>query len=654
MNFFEHQEQAKKQTSLLITYFIIAVAMIILIIYLSIALVLYSPTEPFNSLTQLLIWDPNLFTLVSCGVLGVVVLGSTYKMIALSKGGDSIATELGGILLNYSTTDPDEKKIINIVEEMSIASGIPVPRIYLLENENSINAFAAGNSISNAVIGVTRGSITLLNRDELQGVIAHEFSHILNGDMNLNLRLIGILHGILLIGLTGEMILRSMRYGRSSRGSKKDGGAGALILIALTLFSVGYIGVFFGKLIKSAVSRQREFLADASAVQFTRLPGGIAGALKKIGGLSYGSKLITPKAQEASHMFFSNGLRNSFLSLLATHPPLIKRIQRIEPTFKGDYPEVSKSALHMSSPEKTIKAVRDNFLMNPTSPYAMAMATAVLNANKLTDSIGTIGEPQLEYAKDLIKTLPTNVSGVIHDTYGARAIIYALLLSKEVGVREDQITKLAQLAEADVIRRTINISQAILGIEDRVRLPLAFLTIPALKNLSVQQYEVFKKNINDLIAFDNQQTIFEFCLKRIITQQLDLAIKNIKVHSTEIDNLNNLEKPIKSLIWSLAVSGHSSDLEIKESFIHSIKTLDLDSSHEGLKAGVNQLDKDLTSLNSASPRLKKQILDACVDCVTKDGKATLNEAELLRTIAISLECPTPPLLQESSKLSASL
>jgi len=357
MDFFEHQDIAQRKTKLLVVFFTLAVVMIILFVYLAFV-VAFAGAKSKSGGFQMHLWQPELFFAVAAGTVLVVLFGSLYKIWELSKGGEAVAAMLGGHLLDPSTSDLNERKLLNVVEEMALASGVPVPPVYLLE-ERAINAFAAGFSPGDAVIGVTRGCMELLNRDELQGVIAHEFSHILNGDMRVNIRLIGVLNGILIIGILGYILMRVMFHAgsgtrrRGRRGKEGGGGALAIFVLGLLLMAIGYIGVFFGKLIKSAVSRQREYLADASSVQFTRNPQGIAGALKKIGGLSLGSKLQSNHAEEASHMFFGDALRPAFFNLLATHPPLTERLRRIDPAFDGDFPAVSKAAVEAETASGT-------------------------------------------------------------------------------------------------------------------------------------------------------------------------------------------------------------------------------------------------------------------------------------------------------------
>lgn len=333
MDFFAHQEQARKHTKVLVIYFVIAVLCIIASVYIASLLIFFSThanQAPGVPPAEFVLWDPRLFLYVVLGTLGVVSIGSLYKTAALAKGGSAVAESLGGRLVNPDTSDPDERKLRNVIEEMAIAAGVPVPKIYVLDDEKTINAFAAGHTPDDAAIGVTRGCMTLLSREELQGVLGHEFSHILNGDMRLNLRVMGVIFGILCLAVIGRVLIYSRGGGR---------GRNPMMFLGLALIVIGAIGMFFGRLIQAALSRQREFLADASSVQFTRNPAGLSGALQKIGGV--GSQVESAHAGEASHMFFENGMGKPFLGALATHPPLDERIRAIDPGWDGEFKQTS-------------------------------------------------------------------------------------------------------------------------------------------------------------------------------------------------------------------------------------------------------------------------------------------------------------------------
>jgi Zn-dependent protease with chaperone function len=344
MDFFQRQDNARRRTRWLVAYFMGAIFGLACTFYIvSLAPYFHAHPEQAGSF-----WHPQLFQWVVGVVLVITAAGSVTKFAKLRKGGKAIALALDGRPLTATPAiDPDERELQNIVEEMSIASGLPMPAIYVLDREPGINAFAAGFRPEDAVVGVTKGAMEFLTRDELQGIIAHEFSHILNGDMRLNLRLVSWLHGILWIALIGRGLLEGARRcipWNSEENDLKKAGLGLFFIgsfVGMIIFGVGSAGAFFGRLIKSAVARQRELLADAAAVQFTRNPMGLANALKKIGGLGHGSRVRSPMAEEASHMFFGNGLRTSWFGFFSTHPPLKKRIKLLDPTFDGRFPPVT-------------------------------------------------------------------------------------------------------------------------------------------------------------------------------------------------------------------------------------------------------------------------------------------------------------------------
>src|SRR5499427_2996533 len=331
-DFFQQQDSARRRTVQLVVYFVLAILVLVALVYaLLLVLGLYGADEPVSW------WQPELLLLAAPGV-GLVVGGaSAFKVAQLASGGQAVALMLGGVEVPGTTTDARQKRLLHVVEEMALAAGVPVPPVYILD-EPGINAFAAGYAPGDAVVAVSQGCLTYLTRDELQGVVAHEFSHILNGDMRLNIRLIGLIFGIMVLSIIGRLLM--LTGGRRSSSQRNDSQAG-LMLVGMGVFALGLVGAFFGRLIMAAVSRQREYLADASAVQFTRNPDGIAGALKKIGGLQEGSRVENPQAAEAGHMFFANAFAGEGLAeLLATHPRLVERIRRLDPQFDGQFPMV--------------------------------------------------------------------------------------------------------------------------------------------------------------------------------------------------------------------------------------------------------------------------------------------------------------------------
>ncbi|MGH7980590.1 MAG: M48 family metallopeptidase, partial [Limisphaerales bacterium] len=437
MDFFEQQAKAHRKTKWLVIYFALAVTAMIVAIYIA-AILVFSGVQAHQHYRydqgqpQFSAWNPEIFLGVSIAILAIVGIGSAYKTMSLSDGGSAVSELMGGRLINTNTTDPNERKLMDVVEEMSIASGVPMPQVYVMDEEDGINAFAAGHKPGDATVTVTRGCMRILTRDELQGVIGHEFSHILNGDMRLNLRLMGTIFGILCIAIIGRILLQTIR------GGGRRGNAAAPALLGIVLLIVGYIGVFFGRLIQAAVSRQREFLADASSVQFTRNPSGITGALKKIGGLGeMGSRLSHAHAEELSHMFFGNGVSEPFISLLETHPPLVDRIRAFEPAFDGAFPEVRYDEEAGVQPQSSQSRPRPPRIPTPNI-FGAVMSGAVLSggadlpAIKPHAVLPNLGNPtplHLKYAEQLRDSLPASVRAAAREPSDAMALVYAMLLS---------------------------------------------------------------------------------------------------------------------------------------------------------------------------------------------------------------------------------
>lgn len=633
MNFFQSQDAARTNTKRLVVFFILAVISLIVITNLLVMFLFgYLDTaEQQGSINRIATqFDWEVFLTIGAVVVTVVLAGSAYKTIALSGGGETVAESLGGRRIDQSTRNLHERKVLNVVEEMAIASGSPVPTVYLLDNEEGINAFAAGYSGGDAVIGVTRGTINLLTREELQGVIAHEFSHILNGDMRLNIRLIAILHGILLLGIIGYFLLRS------SGGRSKN--AGAIVGLGLGLVVIGYAGTFFGNLIKASVSRQREFLADASAVQFTRNNTGIAGALKKIGGYSFGSKLESPNAPSMSHAYFSNGVTSMLGSLSATHPPLEVRIKRIEPTWDGKF-ITAVQEVEDKSEETIAESKSEQF----KKVIAGAMVANEMLSSNIVDHIGQANLEQINYAAILLSQLPETLKNAAHEPYGARAIIYCLVLNNDRTIQQKQFQHLKEFADDGIYELCGQLFSEMASLEIKFRLPLIDMTLPSLRQLSASQYDLFKRNLLTLIKADNKIDIFEWALQRIVFRNLDLHFglsNKVKAANTSL----KAAKPHVELLLSLLAEGCSENRQqLEENYAAAQKELDIKDlklvSRD--KLTVENLSRATDALAHLKPLQKPQLLKACLVCMTQDNNYSAFEKELMRAIANTLDCPMP-------------
>ncbi|HEY2156873.1 MAG TPA: M48 family metallopeptidase, partial [Isosphaeraceae bacterium] len=627
MDFFQHQETARRKTGLLVFYFAAAVVLIVLMTYAVVDVIVVASSSEDRPASGNILWNPALFGVVAVGTLLLIGGGSLYRVASLAGGGHNVAEMLGGRPLAPGTADPDERKILNVVEEMAIASGTPVPPVYLMDQEDGINAFAAGYTPGDAVIGVTRGCIRDLTRDELQGVIAHEFSHILNGDMRLNIRLMGVLYGILLISMTGWVIFRSTANSTNTR-SRDDDRKGGIPwpLLGLALYILGYVGVFFGNLIKAAVSRQREYLADASAVQFTRNPEGIAGALKKIGALSEGSKVKAPAAQEASHLFFGDAVGHLFDGL-ATHPPLAERIRRIDPTFDGDFSTVrlrpAPAAAEESAARVTLRPQarpgRGNFGFDPTAMVA---------------SIGTVDPRQLAYASGVLAALPASLKGMAYEPFGARVIVYALLLDVErESVRTEQLRGLAACADPAVYRQVELSFPEVVRLPAESRLPLVSMAVPAIRRLSRDQFARFAACVDSLVQADGQVSLYEYSLRRLVLRgEPGGARPSHAVYHTSAP----LAGSARHVLGTLATVGNANPDDAARAYAAGVRSLgwpEVDQTLYTRDLDLDSLDRALDGLAAAAPGLKKQILAGCAACIGADGRITLEEGELLHAIA---------------------
>ncbi len=640
MNFFEAQDKARKNTTWLILLFILAVAGLILLTnLLLLGVLVYVKTGQFQFSPEVLQshYSWREFIGVAIAVCLLIFGGSLYKTMSLSAGGTTVAEMLGGRMISQTTTDLQQRQLLNVVEEMAIAAGMPVPKVYLLE-DSAINAFAAGRTPANAVIGITRGTLERLNREELQGVIAHEFSHIANGDMRLNIRLIGVLHGILLIGMIGYFILRSLRFSGRSRSSKGKGGNGILAIaaVAIGLMVIGYAGSFFGQWIKAIVSRQREYLADSSAVQFTRNKEGIAGALKKIGGsAAVGSYLASPLAPEYSHAYFADGISSFWQSLFATHPPLEKRISAIDPRWDGKF---LASKISHSEPLEPVQPA-------PSNNDKIAVTAAILSsAEQAISQVGSLNEENIKYVHQLIVAMPLLLRESAQDAYSARALIYAMLINLQKD-EDAALTVLLDDTDPDIQALTVKLVAEVKKLEDKFKFPLLELAINALREMSPNQFIQFKIKVDKTIQSDKTVNLNEWIIQRFLIQQLDEHFGFRKPRRAKYGSLEPLKNEVATLLSLIAFIEHKVDADASGAFDTGARQAGLDNleilPRKGFK--LESLNRSLDELTRLKPLVKPRLLKACVAVIMADAETTTRGIELVRTISSCLDCPMPPL-----------
>jgi Zn-dependent protease with chaperone function len=665
MDFFEAQERARKRTKRLVLLFVFAVLGTVAAGYFSALLLLrhaefvrvgnnqygYSRFDVPGRW-----WHPDLFLWTAGSTLAVVGLASLYKWSQMRAGGQAIAEMVGGRAVDLKTTDLRERKLLNVVEEMSIASGIPMPAVYVLEDEPGLNAFAAGLTTSDAAVAVTRGTLDKLTRDELQGVIGHEFSHILNGDMRLNVRITAIVFGILVIGLLGRGILRALFRGRVRTGGKKKGGEIPVMLaIGLALMIIGYVGYFFGRLIQAAVSRQREFLADASAVQFTRNPSGIAGALQKIGGYALGGTMTNSHAGEIGHFFFAQAFKSNFGGLWATHPPLDERIRAVNPSWDGKLfePETVVDIKNESfatagfgggqrfSAAETLQRVHE---AQPDLPPPKAVAPIAFRPAAVVADIGAVTESHFRSAQLLLEAIPVSLREATHDTATAQVLVYGLLLSGDRAARDRQQELVAQHDSPEAAQQLKAQRPALSVLDPAARLPLLQLSVAALRQLDAAGIDRFATTLDELVHADGQVTPFEYAVQKMLLHQLQLAKKPSQ--RVQFDSFSAVRTEFAVVLSALA---HLSAKDTAGAF--SQGAAQVPALREELKllppdgCGLEQVDAALDKLAVSSLPIKQRLLVAAGHVIASDGAVTAPEGELYRALTATLDCPMPALGQ---------
>ncbi len=655
MNFFAEQEQARRKTKWLVLLFLFVVVLLIGLTNIVVAVSFWLAdgqitdaknitttvsNELRNPLSTYFSW--NNFGKISLLVSGVIFSVIIFKWLSLLGGGKKLAQSMGGSRINPNTDDGNEKKVLNVVEEMALASGMPVPAVYLLKDEMGINAFAAGNTPSDAVIGITQGAIEQFDRKQLQGVVAHEFSHILNGDMRLNLRLIAMLSGILFVATAGELVMHAGGggYGRRRHfGSSNRRGDSRILLAGLALLAIGWLGTFFARLIKASISRQREFLADASAVQFTRDPQGISQALSIIGGYSNGSEVFSAKASESSHLFISNAL-GKVLSF-ATHPPLEDRIKKIDPSWDGKF--------IVRKPIEKKGAQADKAEQDKQRRQAAVAAAAVLGARTATTTVDSDFSMPLDVneVRAEVDTIPKALTEQAKEPFGAIALIYALLINDDKQAQEKQIAFIRKSGIAGLATQTLQFLPELATMNNSYRLPLIELAMPALKCMSEPQYKTFKRTLLLLIRADKKFEMFEWCLFQLVRHYLAAEFENTKPSKPVYKDVKSVAKSYNMVLSMLAHHGHDDDKEKERAYSRGANTVGLynlsianvdDCTLDGFAKSVNQLA-------NCYPLLKPKLLKGLADCARHDDVITTEEKEIISAVAAVMDCPSPDLFK---------
>jgi Zn-dependent protease with chaperone function len=656
VDFFARQDSARRRTTLLVVYFVIAVALIVAALNLVVALALgYTPTKTqrqrtsqYRQLeadaprTSAIVWRSDVIAWTTGLTLLVISCGTLYRIFSLRGGGRSVATLAGGRELDPGSTEPDHRRLLNIIEEMSIASGVPMPAVFILVDEPGLNAFAAGFSPSDAAIAVTQGCLDKLTRDELQGVIAHEFSHILNGDMRLNVRLIGVLFGILMLAMIGRGLLQSLRFANTGGGSRKGKGAGGaialIVAVGLALLLIGYIGYFFGRLIQAAVSRQRECLADAAAVQFTRNPAGISGALKKIGAYSLGSGIVTEQATQLRHFFFAQAFTGGF-SPLATHPPLQERIRALDPQWDGQFPAITLASI---AGWEDNPAVPQRAFAPPPLPPA-AIPTAVLLA-----SIGAPTSAHLDRARQLLAALPPRLAAAARSPAEALSVVFALLLASDPASRNRQLDTIRVRHGQPFADAFTSFAPAAYGLAAELRLPLLDIALPALRRLPPSEISGSLETVRLLIEADGEVTLFEFMVEKALDRHVAAPARGERQGVVNFYSFGALADEIALLLSALSRVGSDSPEETSRAFAAAGARIPPLAGKLALRPAdactLAAIGGALDKLVQASPAIRKVLILAGTEAIAADGTIEPDEADLLRAVADALDCPIPPLL----------
>jgi Zn-dependent protease with chaperone function len=654
-SFFEHQHLARRNSRVMVVLFLLAVAAVVAAVDLVLAWAWIWGHGQFAAPPD---GDPGVAAtfrrvprevLVWGGVLtaGTILAVSAFNVLKLAGGGAAVAEMIGARRVPPSTRDPLERRLVNVVEEMAIAAGVRVPAVYVMDGEQGINAFAAGYDVSNSAIAVTRGTLEMLTRDELQGVIGHEFSHIVNGDMRLNIRMLGVLAGIVFIGSIGEFVMRSMRGGRNGRGS------GGVFAVGLALFVIGYVGLFFARLIKAAVSRQREFLADAASVQFTRNPDGIAGALDQIGR---SSGLIESRyAEDLAHMFFGQSVKLWLGGLFNTHPSIEERIRRVHPRFQPS--PYRKRREQGPQPGEAEAAAAAGAVAGFSALGAAALADGRRgsdqsaawgrSAGESATLVGAMDGAGVDYAARLLASLPDALREGVHESGRAAAIVIALMLAPRDDVMAAQIAALEAQGLAELGREAVAAAPLARALAPGLRLPVIDLALPALKLAPERRRNDLIRALEVVIHADRRVSLHEFVVLTLLRHQLSRASGTDTAGSRKLAEMRGEVLLVLLLVAHAGIRADAAgarEEHLRKAMRAGITAMGLDGEPPLAMPAMDAASQALDALRALAPLQKAIAIRGLFAAVTVDGRIRVAEAELMRLVGAVLDCPLPPLM----------
>lgn len=644
MNFFEHQANARRQTGRLLVYFTLAVLLTIAAVNTG----LFVLGRFVNAVHGHWYWH-DWSSQAVMAVLFVVLGGSLLEYLRLRGGGQAIAEMMGGRRLDFATTDSQERQFINVVAEMAIASGVPSPVLYVMDREYGINAFVAGLNMDETVMVVTAGALETFSRDEMQAVVGHEFSHILNGDMRLNIRLMALLAGILAIGQIGAFIMRLGWGGNASSGRRSRGGAPQLVVVGFMLWLIGALGLFFGRLIKAAISRQREFLADASSVQFTRNPDGLASALLKIKHGAQQSWLDNIRAESMSHMCFGETL--GFSDFFATHPPLDERIAVLGKHYlvrdrarQRDLRRAQETAAHVALAQELPVAEKARelppipYLHDAAAPAPEQLLTMAAPAVALLARAGTIRPEELDSARELNRRLPAGVQQALQSSSGAQALLYALM-ARQSAAPVAMLRAFLSAKEPALLERVEHLYKLLEGLDLCYALPLTELALPRLQLLDKVMQREFLARLQAFAQLDKRLSTFEFALLMLLRKQLHVmpAARPVK--------LAQCEPLLGVMVATFLRTGGMEGERLEKTYHRLMRTVSASSSPLPAPGftRLSQLAMGMQVLTGLSLPDRKNVLELAATAVLADAEIRLEEYELLRVVAALLDCPMPKL-----------